>query len=43
MYLRSDDGIDKVILVNGAFDKDVVCVDILTELGERQRLEAVLA
>jgi len=35
MHLRGDDSIYEVILVNGAFDSDIVCSHILTELGER--------
>jgi hypothetical protein len=38
MYPCSDDGIYEVILVDGAFDRDAVRIDISTELGELQGL-----
>jgi hypothetical protein len=43
MYPCSDDGIYEVILVDGAFDRDAVRIDISTELGELQGLEPGLA
>jgi hypothetical protein len=43
MHPCSDDGIYEIILVDGAFARDAVRIDISTELGELQDLELGLA